>query len=44
LVAALLHVAQVTMDPRDYRLRIDPAPTPHPDQNFRIRVTPRTQG
>ncbi len=44
LVAALLYVAQVTMDPRDYRLRIDPAPTPHPDQNFRIRVTPRIQG
>jgi cytochrome P450 len=38
LVATLLHTAQLAMDPADYRLRVDPAPTPHPDRGFRMKV------
>jgi len=38
LVATLLHTAQLAMDPADYRLRVDSAPTPHPDRGFRMKV------
>jgi cytochrome P450 len=42
-VAALLRHAELAMDPADYQLRVDPAPTPHPDQGFRIRLTARSR-
>ncbi|HYO52647.1 cytochrome P450 [Archangium sp.] len=38
LVAALLHTVRLAVDPPEYRLRIDPAPTPHPDKGFRMKV------
>jgi cytochrome P450 len=38
LLAALLQAAQLALDPPHYRLRIDPAPTAHPDRGFRMRV------
>lgn len=37
-VATLLWRVDLAMEPSDYRLKIDPKPTPRPDQNFRIKV------
>ena len=38
LLATLLHSAQLALDPPGYRLRVDPAPTPHPDRGFRLKL------
>ncbi|MCA9935219.1 MAG: cytochrome P450 [Ardenticatenaceae bacterium] len=40
-MATMLHAVQLEMSPRNYDLKIDPAPTPHPDKNFRVQVVAR---
>lgn len=37
-MATLLNAVQLEMSPRDYELKIDPAPTPSPNKAFQVRV------
>ncbi len=39
--ATLLHTVRLEMDPPDYELKIDPAPTQKPDKGFQLRVVER---
>ena len=40
-IATILHEVEPVMEPPSYRLRISPAPLPHPDKSFRIRAVRR---
>lgn len=40
-IATLLHRAEIALDPSGYRLKIDHAPVPSPDRNFKVQVSPR---
>lgn len=40
-IATVLHEVEPLMEPPGYRLRINPAPLPHPDKSFRIRAVRR---
>ena len=42
-MATLVREVDLVLDPPGYRLRIDPVPTPHPDDRFGFRVTARRQ-
>ncbi|HTD56667.1 MAG TPA: cytochrome P450 [Silvibacterium sp.] len=37
-VATLLWRVDLALEPSDYRLKIDPKPTPRPDKNFRLKI------
>ena len=43
-LATLVHEAELTLDPPDYALEIDPIPIPHPARSFRFRMKPRNVG
>ena len=40
-MATILNTVQLEMSPRDYQLKIDPAPTPSPNKKFCVRVVAR---
>ena len=42
-MATVVREVDLVLDPPGYRLRIDPVPTPHPDDRFGFRVTARRQ-
>ena len=43
-MATLVHEAELTLDPPDYQLKIDPIPIAHPTRSFKFRVKPRNRG
>ncbi len=43
-MATLVHEAELTLDPPDYDLTIDPIPIAHPTRAFKFRVKPRNPG
>ena len=40
-MATLVHEAELTLDPPDYELKIDPVPIAHPTRSFKFRMKPR---
>ena len=40
-MATLVHEAELTLDPPDYALKIDPIPIAHPTRSFKFRMKPR---
>ncbi len=38
-ILTIVHSVDLVMDPPDYQLKIDPAPTPSPDKGFKIKLT-----
>jgi cytochrome P450 len=42
-VATMLRALDLKMEPEDYRLKIDPKPTPRPDRHFRFKVISRRE-
>ena len=43
-MATLVHEAELTLDPPDYDLKIDPIPIAHPTRSFKFRMKPRNRG
>ncbi len=43
-MATLVHEAELTLDPPDYELKIDPVPIAHPTRSFKFRMKPRNRG
>ncbi len=43
-MATIVREVEVALDPPDYILKINPVPTPSPDDHFRFRVTRRRRG
>ena len=43
-MATLVHQAELTLDPPDYDLTIDPIPIAHPTKAFKFRMKPRNAG
>ncbi len=43
-MATLVHEAELTLDPPDYDLTIDPIPIAHPTKAFKFRMKPRNAG
>ena len=43
-MATLVHEAELTLDPPDYDLTIDPIPIAHPTSAFKFRMKPRNRG
>ena len=43
-LATLVHEAELTLDPPDYELKIDPIPIAHPTPSFKFRMKPRNCG
>ena len=43
-MATLVHEAELTLDPPDYELKIDPVPIAHPTRSFKFRMKPRNAG
>ena len=43
-LATLVHEAELTLDPPDYELQIDPIPIAHPTPSFKFRMKPRHHG
>ncbi len=43
-MATLVHEAELTLDPPDYDLTIDPIPIAHPAKAFKFRMKPRIPG
>ncbi len=43
-MATLVHEAELTLDPPDYELKIDPVPIAHPTRSFKFRMRPRNRG
>ena len=40
-LATLVHEAELTLDPPDYEMKIDPIPIAHPTPSFKFRMKPR---
>ncbi len=43
-MATLVREAELTLDPPDYELKIDPIPIAHPARSFKFRMKPRNRG